>query len=66
MAPVHLGTDNGRDLGPEQLDRAHHVRVCDRSDADLGEVAIMAEQLVLPQEFLGDLLGRADGECAAR
>ena len=55
-----------RDLGPEQLDRAHHVRVLDGADAHLADVALVPEQLVLEQDLLGHLLDRAGGERAAR
>ena len=66
LAAADLGAHDRRDLGAEQLDRPHHVRVRDRADAHLPDVALIAEQLVLEQDLLGDLLGGPDGERAAR
>jgi hypothetical protein len=40
--------------------------VGDGADAHLPDVARVAEQLVLEQDLLGHLLGRTDGERAAR
>ena len=36
------------------------------ADADLRQIPVVAEQLVLPQQLLDDLLGGADGQRAAR
>ena len=52
---VSVRTDR-RDLGAEPLDRAQHVAVIDGAEAHVREVALVAEQLVLEQDLLGDLL----------
>ena len=42
---------NGRsDFGAEQLDRAHHLVVRQRADAELHEESVVLEDLVLEQE----------------
>ncbi len=41
LAPGDLFAHDRRDLGPEQLDRAHHVRVSDGADAHLADVALL-------------------------
>ena len=56
----------GRDLGPEELDRAQRLLVRERADADLRQEAVVAEELVLEEDLLGNLLGASDGERAAR
>src|SRR4051812_7448415 len=61
-AAGYLGSDGRRDLGAEELDRAHDVLVGDRADADLRDVAVVSEELVLEEDLLGDLFGRADRE----
>jgi hypothetical protein len=56
-AALDLGPHDRRHPRPEQLDRAHHVRVGDRADAHLADVALHPEQLVLEQDLLGHLVG---------
>ena len=55
-----------RDLGAEQLDRAHDARVRQRADAELHEEAVVAEELVLEEDLLDDLLRAADEVRAAQ
>src|SRR3712207_7697718 len=52
-----LRADERRDLGPESLDRLEDVGVLHGADAHLREVALVAEELVLEEDLLGDLLG---------
>ena len=56
----------GRDLGAEELDRAHDVGVRERADAELDQEAVVAEDLVLEEDLLGDLLRAADEVRAAQ
>jgi len=63
---AELGPDERRDLGSEQLDRAQHARVRERADTELGEAAIVLEELVLEEDLLGDLLGAADEQRSPR
>jgi hypothetical protein len=63
---AELRADQRRDPRAEQLHRAQHVGVSDRADAHLGDVALVAEQRVLGQDLLGDLLRRADRERPGR
>ena len=51
----HAGAHERRDLGAEQLDRAHHVAV--RHPHQLDEVSRVPEDLVLEEDLLGHLLG---------
>ena len=66
LAARHLGAHERRHLGAEELHGAQHVAVLDRADAHLADVALVAEELVLEEDLLGDLLGRARGHGAAR
>src|SRR5688500_15952289 len=61
-----LRANGGGDLGAEQLDRAHYPVVGQRADADLGQEALVAEELVLEEDLLHALLGAPDEERAAR
>ena len=45
----------GADLGAEELDRAHDLGVRQRADAELQQEAVVAEDLVLEEDLLGDL-----------
>src|SRR5690242_705921 len=65
LAPERLAHGGG-DLGAEQLDRVHDLRVRHRADADLREQALVTEDLVLEEDLLDDLLRAADRERAAR
>ena len=56
--------DDRRDLGAEQLDRAHQLGVGHPAADHLEQEPLVAEQLVLPQDLLGDL-GRAADEVRA-
>lgn len=56
---------NGR-VGSEQLDRAHDRCMCQRSDAQLGQEALMAEDLMLEQDFLDHLLRTANHQRATQ
>ena len=60
-----LAAHGRRDLGAEQLDRAHDLRVRQRPDAELDEEAVVAEELVLEEDLLDDLLRAADEVRAA-
>ena len=64
-APELITHDEG-DLGTKQLDGAHHLLVGHRTDADLRHKAPVAEELVLEEDILHDLLRAADHERAAR
>ena len=55
-----------RDLGPEQLDRPHHVGVRQRADAHLQQEPVVVEDLVLEQDLLDDLVRAADEVRAAQ
>src|SRR5918998_2290286 len=61
-----LLADSGSDLGAEQLYGPHDPIVRQRADADLGYKALVAEELVLEEDLLHDLLGAPDEERAAR
>ena len=57
----------GATFVPEQLDRAHRLRVRHGADAHLHQIALVAERLVLAQDFLDHLLAgcrRRDGRAA--
>src|SRR5918997_1066255 len=53
-------------LGAEKLYGAHYPIVGQRADADLGHKALVAEELVLEEDLLDDLLGAPNEELAAR
>src|SRR5215207_2900298 len=65
-AAFDLLTDGGGYLCAEQLDGAHHLLVRQRTDADLRHKALVAEELVLVEDFLYNLLRAADDERSAR
>jgi hypothetical protein len=73
-APGSASRDGGRrklsahgrcDLGAEELDRPHDLRVRHRADAELNEKAVVVEELVLEEDLLDDLLRGADEVRAA-
>ena len=64
--PLQRRADLRRHLGPEQLDRPHHVGVRQRADAHLQQEAVVLEDLVLEQDLLDDLVGAADEVRAAQ
>lgn len=53
------------DLGGEQFDGARGVGVGESTEADLGEEAVVAEELVPPEDLVDDLV-RATGEEGVR
>src|SRR5262245_7329516 len=59
-------THDRRNLGAEQLDRAHGLRVGHGADAHLHQIALMAERLVLVKDFRDHLLRAADREMTAQ
>src|SRR5918994_1852055 len=59
---LYLVADGGGYLCAEQLDGAHHLLVRQRTDADLRHKALVAEELVLEEYLLYDLLRAADHE----
>src|SRR6185312_1910795 len=61
-----LGPDQRRHLGPEQLDRAHHLGVREGADAELDQEALVAEEAVLVDDLRCHLLRVADEVGAAR
>src|SRR5215204_3269737 len=54
------------DLGAEHLDGAHHLLMRNRADADLRHEALVAEELVLKEDLLCDLLRVADHKRTTR
>jgi hypothetical protein len=63
---LDLLADSGGYLCAEQLDGTQHLLVRHRTDADLRHKALVAEELVLEEDFLYDLLRAADEERSAR
>jgi hypothetical protein len=56
--------DSGGDSGAEELDGAHDLVVGHRAYTELGEEALVAEDLVLVEDLVYGFLGAADGERA--
>src|SRR5712691_10456871 len=51
-----LPADNRRDLGAQELNRAHDLGVRHRPHAHLGEKSLMPEQPVLKKDLVDDFL----------
>ncbi len=47
------------DLGAKQFDRSQHLCVWQRADADLGQEALVAKQLMLEENLFDDFVRAA-------
>ena len=59
-SPRSFSPNRRRDLGTQQLDGSHDMLMRHGADGELSEEALMAEELVLEQDLVDDLLRTAD------